>query len=275
VAESRFADVKGVKLHYLAAGQGDPVILLHGYAQNSHMWRPLIAELAKTHTVIAPDLRGFGQSGKPPQGYDKKTMAQDIHALAVSLGLRRVKVVGHDIGLMVAYAYAAQYPSEVERIVLMDAFLPGVGDWTHVWLLRDLWHFHFYGETPLKLVDGRERIYFEHFWNDFAADPKKSVSEADRQFYAEAYHQPGAMRAGFEVFKAFEQDGKDFAEFAKTKLTMPMLVLSGEKAGGQFLIDQGRLVDDNVEGVIIKGSGHWLMDEAPDQVIPKLVEFLR
>ena len=273
--ESRFAEVNGVKLHYLVAGQGSPVILLHGYAQNSHMWLPLIPELAKTHAVVAPDLRGFGQSGKPPQGYDKKTMAQDIHALAVSLGLRRVKVVGHDIGLMVAYAYAAQYPSEVERIVLMDAFLPGVGDWTHVWLLRDLWHFHFYGETPLKLVDGRERIYFEHFWNDFAADPKKSVSEADRQFYAEAYHQPGAMRAGFEVFKAFEQDGKDFAEFAKTKLTMPMLVLSGEKAGGQFLIDQGRLVDDNVEGVIIKGSGHWLMDEAPDQVIPKLVEFLR
>jgi pimeloyl-ACP methyl ester carboxylesterase len=273
VAESRFADVNGVKLHYLAAGQGDPVILLHGYAQNSHMWRPLITELAKTHAVVAPDLRGFGQSSKPPQGYDKKTMAQDIHALVESLDFKRVKVAGHDIGLMVAYAYAAQYPAEVERIVLMDAFLPGVGDWTHVWLLRDLWHFHFYGETPLKLVDGRERIYFEHFWNDFAADPKKSVSESDRQFYAEAYHQPGAMRAGFEVFKAFEQDGRDFAEFAKTKLTMPMLVLSGEKAGGQFLIDQGRLVDDNVEGVIVKGSGHWLMDEAPDQVIPKLVAF--
>jgi pimeloyl-ACP methyl ester carboxylesterase len=176
---------------------------------------------------------------------------------------------------MVAYAYAAQFPAEVERIVLMDAFLPGVGDWTKVWLLRDLWHFHFYGETPLKLVAGRERIYFEHFWNDFAADPKKSVSEADRRFYAKAYHQPGAMRAGFEVFRNFEQDGKDFAEFAKTKLTMPMLVLSGEKAGGQFLIDQGRMVDDNVEGVIIKGSGHWLIDEAPDQVIPKLVAFLK
>ena len=156
----------------------------------------------------------------------------------------------------------------------MDAFLPGVGDWTKVWLLRDLWHFHFYGEMPLKLVNGRERIYFEHFWNDFAADPKKSVSEADRRFYAKAYAQPGAMRAGFEVFKAFEQDSKDFAAFAKTKLTMPMLVLTGEKAGGQFLIEQGRLVDSNVEGVIIKGSGHWLIDEAPDQVIPKLVEFL-
>ena len=163
-------------------------------------------------------------------------MAQDIHALARSLGYKKVRIAGHDIGLMVAYAYAAQYPAEVDRIVLMDAFLPGVGDWTKVWLLRDLWHFHFYGQTPLALVEGRERIYFEHFWNDFAADPTKSVSEADRQLYAKAYAQPGAMRAGFEVFRAFEQDAKDFAEFAETKLTMPMLVLTGEKAGGHFLI---------------------------------------
>ena len=272
--ESRFATVNGIKIHYLLAGKGEPIILLHGYAQNSHMWRPLIPKLAKTNTVIAPDLRGFGKSAKPQQGYDKKTMAQDIHALAASLGYKRVRIVGHDIGLMVAYAYAAQYPAEVDRVVLMDAFLPGVGDWTKVWLLRDLWHFHFYGETPLKLVAGRERIYFEHFWNDFAADRKNSVSERDRRIYAKAYAQPGAMRAGFEVFKAFEQDGKDFAEFAKTKLTTPMLVLSGEKAGGQFLIEQGRMVDDKVEGVIIKGSGHWLIDEAPDQVIPLLVNFL-
>ena len=198
--ESRFAEANGVRLHYLVAGTGEPIILLHGYAQNSHMWRPAMAELAKTNTVIAPDLRGFGQSAKPAGGYDKKTMAQDIHALATSLGYRRVRIAGHDIGLMVAYAYAAQFPADVDRIVLMDAFLPGVGDWTKVWLLRDLWHFHFYGDTPLKLVDGRERIYFEHFWNDFAADPKKSVSEQDRRFYAEAYSQPGAMRAGFEVF---------------------------------------------------------------------------
>ncbi len=182
--KDRFANVNGVKLHYLVAGKGDPVILLHGYAQNSHMWRPLMAVLAKTHTIIAPDLRGFGQSSKPMTGFDKKTMAQDVHALASSLGLRRVVIVGHDIGLMVAYAYAAQYPNEVDRIVLMDAFLPGVGNWTTVWLLRDLWHFHFYGETPLRLVTGRERIYFEHFWNDFAADPKHSVPEADRRFYA-------------------------------------------------------------------------------------------
>jgi len=272
--ESRFGEVNGVKLHYLVAGKGDPVILLHGYAQNSHMWLPLIPELAKTHTVIAPDLRGFGDSSKPDGGYDKKTMAQDIHALAAALDFKRVRIVGHDIGLMVAYAYAAQFPDEVDRIALMDAFLPGVGEWTNVWLLGDKWHFHFYGKTPLALVAGRERIYFEHFWNDFAADPAHSVSEADRQFYAAAYAQPGAMRAGFEVFHAFPQDAEDFARFSKTKLKMPMLVLTGEKASGEFLIAQARLVADNVTGDIIKGAGHWLMDEAPAQVIPKLAAFL-
>ncbi len=273
--EGRLADINGIRLHYLSAGQGDPVILLHGYTQTSRMWRPLMVELAKTHTVVAPDLRGIGQSSKPESGYDKKTMAQDIHALATSLGYRKVQIVGHDIGLMVAYAYAAQYPTEVERIALMDAFLPGVGDWKGVWLLRDLWHFHFYGETPLKLVAGRERIYFEHFWNDFAADPKHSVPEADRQYYTAAYAHPGGMQAGFEVFRAFSQDAEDFGQFAQTKLTMPMLVLTGEKASGEFLIQQGRLVADNVEGVVIRGSGHWLMEEAPDQVIPRLMSFIQ
>ena len=270
----RFANVNGVKLHYLIAGKGNPVILLHGYAQNSHMWRPLMVQLAKTNLVIAPDLRGFGQSSKPMTGYTKKTMAQDVHGLAQSLGHQHVVVVGHDIGLMVAYAYAAQYPNEVDRIVLMDAFLPGVGDWKTVWLLRDLWHFNFYGETPLKLVTGRERIYFEHFWNDFAAERKHSVPEADRRFYARSYAQPGAMRAGFEVFRSFEQDAKDFAEFSQTKLSMPMMVLTGEKASGEFLIEQARLVDTNVDGVVIKGKGHWLMEEAPQEVIPQLVTFI-
>jgi pimeloyl-ACP methyl ester carboxylesterase len=264
----------GVKLHYLVAGKGDPVVLLHGFAETSHMWLPLIAELADKHTVIAPDLRGFGQSSAPSDGYGKAAMARDIHALVKSLKYDRIRLVGHDIGLMVAYAYAAQYPSEVDRIVLMEAFLPGVGDWNHVFLLRDLWHFHFFGKTPLALVTGRERIYLEHFWNDFAADPKKSVSEADRKFYANEYARPGHMAAGMEVFRAFPKDAEEFAGFARTKLTMPMLVLSGEKAGGPFLIEQGRMVANNVEGVLVKGRGHWLMEEAPDQVIPKLVEFL-
>jgi pimeloyl-ACP methyl ester carboxylesterase len=174
---------------------------------------------------------------------------------------------------MVAYAYAAQYPAEVDRLALMDAFIPGVGDTTNLFLLKDLWHFHFYGKTPLALVDGRERIYFEHFWNDFAADGTKSVSEADRQFYTKKYKLPGAMKAGMEVFRNFDQDAKDNAAFQQTPLTMPMLVLGGEKSSGDFLITQGKMVATNVEGVIITGSGHWLIDEAPGQVIPKLVEF--
>jgi pimeloyl-ACP methyl ester carboxylesterase len=269
--ESRFADVNGIRMHYLVAGKGDPVILMHGYAQNSHMWRPTMRELAKTHLVVAPDLRGFGDTTKAESGYDKKSMAADVHELAKKLGIGKAAIAGHDIGLMVAYAYAAQYPDEVSRIALLDAFIPGVGDTTGLFLLKDLWHFHFYGPTPLALVKGRERIYFEHFWNDFAADGKKSVSEADRQFYVTKYALPGAMKAGMEVFRNFDQDAKDNAVFAKTKLKMPMLVLGGEKSGGDFLITQGKMVADNVEGVIVTGSGHWLVDEAPGQVIPRLV----
>ena len=272
--QDKFAEVNGVRLHYLIAGKGDPIVLLHGFAETSHMWLPLIAKLSDKHTVIAPDLRGFGQSSAPSDGYTKAAMAQDIHALVKSLKYDRIRLVGHDIGLMVAYAYAAQYPGEVDRLALMEAFLPGVGDWNTVFLLRDLWHFHFYGKTPLALVTGRERIYLEHFWNDFAADPQKSVPESDREFYAKAYAQPGHMAAGMEVFRAFPKDAEDFAGFAQTKLTMPMLVLSGEKAGGPFLIEQGKMVATDVEGVLVKGKGHWLMEEAPEEVIPKLVEFL-
>ena len=268
--------VNGARIHYTIAGKGPVVLLLHGYAQTSHMWTPLIPTLAATHTVIAPDLRGAGASERTPAGYDKKTLAVDMHELvrALGYGKEKIQVVGHDIGLMVAYAYAAQYPQEVNKVILMDAFLPGVGDWQHVWLLRDLWHFHFYGETPLALVKGRERIYFEHFWNDFAADRTRSVSEADRQIYAAAYARDDGMRAGFEYFKNFEQDAKDFAGFAQTKLQMPFLVLAGEKASGTFLIEQTKLVATNVTGVVVKGSGHWLMDEARDQVMPEIVRFL-
>lgn len=271
---SKFAKANGVRLHYLEAGKGEPIVLLHGYAETSHMWLPLIKELAKTNRVIAPDMRGAGSSAAPDEGYAKADLANDIHALTDSLKLGKIEIVGHDIGLMVAYAYAAQYPAEVKKIVLMDAFLPGVGNWKDVWLLRDLWHFHFYGPTPLALVMGRERIYFEHFWNDFAADKTKSLSEADRRFYAREYAKPGHMKAGMSYFSNFARDAEDFARFAKTPLPMPMLVLSGEKAGGQFLIDQGKLVATNVEGVVVKGSGHWLMEEAPGTVIPKLVDFL-
>ena len=270
----RFAQVNGIRLHYLIGGTGSPVVLLHGYAETGLMWRPLMKPLARHHTVIVPDLRGAGGSAKPETGYDKKNMAVDIHDLVTSLGFERVCIVGHDIGLMVAYAYAAQFPRATERVVLMDAFLPGIGNWKDVWLMRDLWHFHFYGAVPLALVKGRERTYFEHFWNDFAADPKHSVPEADRRLYARAYAQPGGMRAGFEYFRAFERDAKEFELLSQTKLPMPVLVLTGEKASGTFLIEQAKLVATDVRGVVVPGSGHWLMEEAPTVVIPAIIEFI-
>jgi pimeloyl-ACP methyl ester carboxylesterase len=277
-AASGFSDhtvsLGDVDIHYQIGGSGSAVVLLHGYAETSHMWTPVMPDLAKNHTVIVPDLRGAGASGKPATGYDKKTLAQDIHALVRSLGIDKAIVVGHDIGLMVAYAYAAQYPDETDHLVLMDAFLPGIGNWKDMWLMRDLWHFHFYGDVPLALVAGRERTYFEHFWNDFAADASHSVPEADRQIYAAAYAQPGGMRAGFEYFRNFEQDAEDFQRFSKNRLTMPVRVISGEKSGGTFLIDQVRLVADDVEGKVIPGSGHWLMEEAPEKVIPVLNEYV-
>src|SRR6266516_142305 len=268
------ANVDGVKINYKTGGRGPVVVLLHGYAQTSHMWIPLMPLLAASHTVIAPDLRGAGGSERAKDGYDKKTMAKDIRSLVRQLGYEQAQLVGHDIGLMVAYAYAAQYPKEVSKVVLMDAFLPGIGNWKEVWLLRDLWHFHFYGDVPLALVKGRERIYLEHFWNDFAADRKRSVPEVDRRLYARAYAQPGAMRAGFEYFRNFERDAEDFAKLGRTPLSMPMLVLSGEKAGGAFLIEQAKLVASDVRGTVVTGVGHWLMEEAPDTVIPAISDFV-
>jgi pimeloyl-ACP methyl ester carboxylesterase len=270
----RFADVNGVRLHYNIGGKGSPVVLLHGYAQTSLMWRPIMPLLAERHTVIVPDLRGAGGSSKPEGGYDKKNMAVDIHDLVTSLGFKRASIVGHDIGLMVAYAYAAQFPQETEQLVLMDAFLPGIGDWKNVWLMRDLWHFHFYGTTPLALVAGRERTYFEHFWNDFAADAKHSVPEADRRIYAQAYAQLGGMRAGFEYFRNFERDAQDFARLGASRLAMPVLVLTGEKASGNFLIEQAKLVAADVRGQVVVGAGHWLMEEAPQTVIPAILDFI-
>jgi pimeloyl-ACP methyl ester carboxylesterase len=271
---SRSAEVDGVKLHYLTAGHGPPLILLHGYAETSRMWRAIMPGLAERFLVIAPDLPGIGDSAIPPDGLDMKAAATRIHALARSLGVAKARVVGHDIGLMVAYAYAAQYPAEVEKLVLMDAFLPGVGPWEAVYNDPALWHFRFNGPTPEALVQGRERIYFEHFWNDFAADKTRSIPEADRKAYTEAYARPGRMRAGWAYFVSFRQAAKDFAQLSLTRLTMPVLVISGEKALGEVLGQQAKLVASDVTVVVLKDTGHWVMEERPKETTDALRNFL-
>src|SRR5438552_3602429 len=194
---SRTAEIDGVQLHYLTAGHGPAVILLHGYAETSRMWRPIIPLLAEKFTVIAPDLPGIGDSAIPADKIDMKTSASRIHALVRSLGVEKARGVGHDIGLMVAYAYATQFRAETEKLVVMDAFLPGVAGWEAIYNAPNVWHFRFNGEYPEALVKGRERTYFEYFWNVFAADKTRSIPEADRKAYTEAYARPGRMRAGW------------------------------------------------------------------------------
>jgi pimeloyl-ACP methyl ester carboxylesterase len=268
------AEIDGVKLHYLKAGSGPAVILLHGYAENSRMWRPLIPALAARFTVIAPDLPGIGESSIPKDGLDMKTASIRIHDLVRSLGVEKAEVVGHDIGLMVAYAYAAQFPAEVTKLVLMDAFLPGVGDWGTIYNDPAMWHFRFNGPIPEALVRGRERTYFEHYWNDFAADKNHSIPEADREAYTTAYAAPGRMRAGWSYFVSFPQAAKDFAQLSQTRLTMPVLTIGGEKASGDFLGQQTKLVASNVTVVVLKDTGHWLMEERPQETMKALEKFL-
>ena len=271
---SKFATVDGLKLHYLTAGHGPTVILLHGYAETSRMWRPLIPLLATKFTVIAPDLPGIGDSDIPRQGLDMKNAATTINALAKSLGVEKARVVGHDIGLMVAYAYAAQYPGETEKLVLMDAFLPGVAGWEAVYNNPSIWHFRFNGPTPEALVSGRERIYFEHYWNDFAANRDHSIPEVERAAYTAAYSRPGRMRAGWAYFVSFPQAARDFAQLAQNKLSMPVLSIGGEKANGEMLGQQTKLVASNSTVIVLKNTGHWLMEENTKETTDALLSFL-
>ena len=271
---SQSADVDGVKLHYLKTGHGPAVILIHGYTQTSRMWRPIMPLLAEKFTVIAPDLPGIGDSEIPKTGLDMKSAAIRIHGLVKSLGIEKARVVGHDIGLMVAYAYAALFPSETEKLVVLDAFLPGVAGWEAVYDNPGIWHFRFNGSTPEALVKGRERIYFEFFWNDFAADKAHSLPEADRVAYAAAYARPGRMHAGWEYFVSFQQAAKDFAELSKTKLTMPVLAIGGEKANGAVLGEQMKLVTTDSTMLVLKDCGHWVMEEKPKETIDALLKFL-
>ena len=273
-AESRFAKIEGKKLQYLTAGEGPAVILLHGYTQTSRMWRPLIERLKDKYTVIAPDLPGIGDSDVPKNGSDMKTAAVRVHALAKSLGITNARVVGHDIGLMVAYAYAAQFPAEVEKLVVMDAFLPGVSGWELAYNDPNTWHFRFNGPTPEALVKGREKTYFAYFWNDLAADSKRSLPTADRNAYVAAYSRPGRMRAGWAYFAAWPETANDFAQMAKTKLTMPVLSIAGEKASAAILGPQMKLVATNLTVMNLKDTGHWLMEERPEETMKALTAFL-
>jgi len=272
----RMQDIEtiGATLHTRVGGQGPAVVLLHGFADTGDMWAPLAAELARDHTVVVPDLRGMGLSSHPEIGYEKRAQALDIARVLDALSIDDAALVTHDIGNMVGYAFAAQYPTRVTKWVAMDAPLPGIGPWDEILKNPLLWHFNFRGPDAERLVAGRERIYLDRFYNELSADPK-SIDEETRQHYAELYARPGAMHSAFAQFAAFAQDADDNKEFlAKGKLKMPVLAIGAEKSFGTAMADDLRFVADNVSGAVIPNSGHWLMEEQPQATIAAIRAFL-
>jgi pimeloyl-ACP methyl ester carboxylesterase len=264
----------GTAIYVRSGGTGPAVVLLHGYGETGDMWAPMTVDLARDHTVVVPDLRGMGLSSKSAGGFDKKTQAGDVAGVLDHLKIDRADLVTHDIGNMVGYAFAAQYPNRVTRFVLIDAPLPGVGPWEEILKNPLLWHFRFGGRDMERLVAGRERIYLDRFWNEFSADPTR-FSEAAREHYAKLYAMPGAMHSGFMQFAAFDQDAVDNQQFlAKGKLSMPVLAIGGEKSFGATMAKIMQFAASNVREGIIPGSGHWIMEENPNATISMVRAFL-
>jgi pimeloyl-ACP methyl ester carboxylesterase len=265
--------VDGATMHVRVGGKGPAVVLLHGFGDTGDMWAPLAADLARDHTVVVPDLRGMGLSSIPEGGYDKKTQAGDIRQVLSALKIEHSVVIGHDIGTMVAFAYAARYPELTERLVVMDAPVPGITPWNDIVRSPMLWHFDFGGADMERLVAGRERIYLDRFWNEFAGDPAK-VDEGTRQHYAKLYARPGAMHAAFAQFRSIRQDALDNAPVLQKHLSMPVLAVGGEKSFGNNEAIVMRNAADNVTEVVIPAAGHWLMEEAPVPTIKAVRDFI-
>jgi pimeloyl-ACP methyl ester carboxylesterase len=275
-ATFRLADIQvdGATIHVRTGGSGPAVVLLHGFGDTGDMWAPLAARLAADHTVVVPDLRGMGRSSRPASGYDKKSQAGDIRAVLAKLGIEKSAVVGHDIGTMVAYAYAARYPQQTVKLVVMDAPVPGIPPWDQIVRNPLLWHFSFGGPDAERLVAGRERIYLDRFWNEFAGNPAK-VDEETRRHYAALYAQPGAMRAAFAQFNTIPQDERDNLVSVRTRLAMPVLAVGGDKSFGANEAIVMRNAASDVTEVVIRDAGHWLMEEQPAATIDAVTGFLR
>ncbi len=271
-------EVNGVQYHYLMAmGRGEPIVLLHGWGETSYMWRYVMpALIARGHTVLAPDLRGLGDTARPATGYDKATIARDIQALVAALGLGpRVTVAGHDMGGMVAYAYAAQYRDEVSRLVVMDVPLPGIDPWRDISATPRTWHFRFFNvrDLPEMLITGQESEFIRWFRNVEAVNTSALTPESE-DYYAQSYARPGALRGGFEYYRAFAQDEIDNRALAKQPLKIPVLGLGASGGLGDTIGILLRNVASNVKTVIIEDSGHWIAEEQPQQVVTALTDFI-
>ena len=261
--------VNGIQLHYVIGGQGDPVVLLHGWPETWYTWHKVMPALAKNYTVIAPDLRGLGDSSKPPTGYNGKTVAEDIHQLVTKLGFKTIFLVGHDIGSFVVYPYAAEYPSEVRRLVVMEVPPPITGFFPPPSLAVPLWWIFFQQtpDVPEALVQGKEMTYLSWFYQNLAYNPAAITKEAINE-YVSKYSAPGGMRAGFEYYRAIPQDAIQNENYSKTNLTMPVLALGAgyiPAFGGNpntATENVMKMLAQNVTGIIVPNSGHFIQEEA-------------
>ena len=252
--------VTGGTQYVRVGGSGPAVVLLHGFGDTGDMWAPLASILVKDHTVIVPDLRGMGLSAVATEGFTKKNEAKDLAGVLDQLKVGSVDVVGHDIGNMVAFAFAEAYPARTTRLVMMDAPVPGVGPWDEILKNPLLWHFRFGGPDMERLVAGRERIYLDRFWNEFAAT-RTAFPEEARVHYAQLYAGPGRMHAGFAQFAAFDQDVIDNrASVAAARLKMPVLAIGGDHSLGATMAVIMRAAADDVTELVVPNSGHWLME---------------
>jgi pimeloyl-ACP methyl ester carboxylesterase len=264
----------GATIYVRVGGSGPAVLLLHGFGDTGDMWAPLAKVLYKDHTVVVPDLRGMGLSSYPDKGYDKKNQANDMARVLDALKIEKAELVTHDIGNMVGYALAAQYPARISRWAIIDAPIPGIGPWDEILKSPLLWHFNFRGPDVDRLVKGRERIYLDRFWNELSANPK-AIDEQTRRHYARLYARKGAMHAAFNQFAAFNQDAIDNKVLAaKGKLPMPILALGADHSFGETQAVVMREVGSNVEAGIVKNSGHWIMEEQPAQTVKLVKAFL-
>ena len=273
--ERRYATVRGLRLHYATAGQGAPVLLIHGFPQTWQTWRGVLSGLAQHYTVIAPDYRGAGGSDRPAGGYDKHTMMEDLRGLVQQLGHQKLRVVGHDIGAMIAYRYAAVHPDEVQQLVLMDAPIAGTAAMDQVRAMPKAWHIHFHSARDVAemLVAGREREYLTLFFQARFSRPD-GVPADDIAHYVAAYSASGAMRAAFELYRAWDQDALDNQPLLASKLAMPVLVLGAESsASGRLLQTMAGQIARHGQFALIRASGHWLCEEQPQQVLQHLTDF--
>ncbi len=275
VVHTQMIATNGTHLNVRVGGQGPAVLLLHGFGDTGDMWAPVAAALVKDHTVIVPDLRGMGLSDHPDTGYTKKNEALDIAGVLDALKVQKADLVTHDIGNMVGYALAAQFPARITRWVVIDAPLPGVAHWADQLSNPKTWHFNFHGPDEERLVAGRERIFLDRFYNELSAHPQR-IDETTRAHYAELYAKPHAMHDALEQFAAFPQDGVDNRAFlAKGKLTMPVLAAGGEQSYGTQMAGELGFVATNVTGAVIPDSGHWVMEENPQATTQLVVRFLK